>query len=82
MSEAAAPGPPMPARRVSFVTGTLAEPSLRRVLSEMAPPFAYDVAVLKITVAALMTTEWIGKRLTVPSATAPRRARPTGSPAI
>ena len=27
----------------------------------MAPPFAYDVAVLKITVAALMTTEWIGR---------------------
>ena len=37
------------ARRVSFVTGTLAEPALRRVLAEMAPPFAYDVAVLKIT---------------------------------
>ena len=57
------------ARRVSFVTGSLAEPSLRRVLAEMAPPFAYDVAVLKITVAALMTTEWIGRRLTVPEDT-------------
>jgi dihydropteroate synthase len=57
------------ARRVSFVTGTLAEPSLRRVLADMAPPFAYDVAVLKITVAALMTTEWIGRRLTVPDGT-------------
>jgi hypothetical protein len=51
---------------VSFVTGSLAEPALRRVLAEMAPPFAYDVAVLKITVAALMTTEWIGRTLTVP----------------
>jgi dihydropteroate synthase len=57
------------ARRVSFVTGTLAEPSLRRVLADMAPPFAYDVAVLKITVAALMTTEWLGRRLTVPGGT-------------
>jgi dihydropteroate synthase len=57
------------ARRVSFVTGKLAEPALRRVLADMAPPFAYDVAVLKITVAALMTTEWIGRTLTVPEGT-------------
>src|SRR6185436_3102967 len=57
------------ARRVSFVTGSLAEPSLRRVLAGMSPPFAYDVAVMKITVAALMTTEWIGRRLTVPDGT-------------
>jgi dihydropteroate synthase len=50
-------------RRVLFVTGRLAEPALRRVLSEMAPPFAYDVAVLGITVAALMTTAWIARHL-------------------
>ena len=43
--------PPEPGR-VLFVTGRLAEPALRRVLAEMAPPFAHDVAVLKITVAA------------------------------
>ena len=48
-------------RRVLFVTGRLAEPALRRVLAEMAPPFAYDVAVLRITVAALMTTAWIAR---------------------
>jgi dihydropteroate synthase-like protein len=53
-------------KRVLFVTGKLAEPALRRVLAEMAPPFAYDVAVLKITVAALMTTEWIARALDVP----------------
>ena len=53
-------------RRVLFVTGKLAEPALRRVLAEMAPPFACDVAVLKITVAALMTTDWIARALTVP----------------
>ena len=35
----------------------------------MAPPFAYDVAVLKITVAALMTTTWIGRFLQVPEGT-------------
>ena len=50
-------------RRVLFVTGKLAEPALRRVLAEMTPPFAYDVAVLGITVAALMTTTWIARHL-------------------
>jgi dihydropteroate synthase len=39
------------------------------VLAEMAPPFAYDVAVLKITVAALMTTPWIARFLEVPAGT-------------
>ncbi len=53
-------------RRVLFVTGRLAEPSLRRVLGQTAWPFDYDVAVLRITVAALMTTEWIARFLTVP----------------
>ena len=55
--------------KVLFVTGKLAEPSLRRVLAEMPPPFRYDVAVLKITVAALMTTSWIARSLTVPEGT-------------
>jgi hypothetical protein len=48
---------------VLFVTGRLAEPSLRRTLAEMAPTFACDVVALKITVAALMTTEWIAAHL-------------------
>ncbi len=52
-----------PVRRVLFVTGTLAEPALRRVLSGMQPPFQSDVAVMKITVAALMTTPWIARHL-------------------
>ena len=56
-----------PPHRVLFVTGKLAEPSLRRVLTDMAPPFAYDVAVLGITVAALMTTPWIAKHLDAPT---------------
>jgi dihydropteroate synthase len=50
-------------RRVLFVTGTLAEPALRRVLHDMQPPFQADVAVMKITVAALMTTPWIARNL-------------------
>lgn len=49
-----------------FVTGRLAEPALRRVLAEMAPPFACDVTVLGITVAALMTTPWIARHLDQP----------------
>jgi dihydropteroate synthase len=57
------------ARRVLFVTGRLAEPALSRVLAEMAPSFAYDVAVLGITVAALMTTTWIARFLQAPEGT-------------
>ena len=58
--------PPAP-RRVLFVTGKLAEPALRRTLAEMAPPFQADVAVLRITVAALMTTTWIARFLERPA---------------
>jgi dihydropteroate synthase-like protein len=54
--------------RVLFVTGKLAEPSLRRVLAEQDLPFAWDVAVMRITVAALMTTEWIAKQEIAPAA--------------
>ena len=53
-------------RHVLFVTGKLAEPALRRVLTDAALPFAWDVTVMKITVAALMTAEWIGRFLQVP----------------
>ncbi|MDQ3428041.1 MAG: DUF6513 domain-containing protein [Gemmatimonadota bacterium] len=57
---------PRPLARVVFVTGKLAEPALRRVLEEMEPPFEARVAVLKITVAALMTTSWIARFLEIP----------------
>jgi dihydropteroate synthase-like protein len=51
-----------------FVTGKLAEPSLRRTLAELAQTanFSFAVAVLPITVAALATTPWIARHLTVP----------------
>src|SRR5213082_2259534 len=60
-----APAPRAP-RRVLFVTGKLAEPALRRVVGGMAPAFAWDVAVMRITVAALMTTPWIARFLEAP----------------
>ena len=56
-------------RRVLCVTGQLAEPVLRRVLAGMELPFACDVTVLRITVAALMTTEWIARHVRVPEGT-------------
>jgi dihydropteroate synthase len=56
-------------RKVLFVTGRLAEPALRRVLAAMHPPFEAAVAVMKITVAALMTTPWIARFLQVPAGT-------------
>lgn len=63
-------GPPArPPARVLFVTGKLAEAALRRTLAEMQPAFAAEVAVLRITVAALMTTAWIAKFLEVPPKT-------------
>src|SRR5262245_57824053 len=57
--------------RLLFVTGKLAEPSLRRTLDELAPRagFDYGVAVLPITVAALATTPWIARHLRVPDGT-------------
>jgi len=50
-----------------FVTGKLAEPSLRRLLSELGPRagFEYTVNVLPITVIALATTSWIARHMTL-----------------
>lgn len=54
--------------RVLFVTGRLAEFSLRQVLDDLAPRAGIEaeVAVLPITVAALMTPAWIAKKLRPP----------------
>ncbi len=51
----------MPREHYLFVTGRLAEASLRRVVEELASPagFDYSIAVMPITVAALMTPKWI-----------------------
>jgi dihydropteroate synthase-like protein len=46
-----------------FLTGKLAEPSLRRTLADLGPRagFEYTVAVLPITVVALATLPWIAR---------------------
>lgn len=54
--------------RVLFVTGRLAEFALRQVLDDLAPRLGIsaEVAVLPISVAALMTPRWVARHLEVP----------------
>jgi len=53
------------AEHILFLTGKLAEKSLHRVLESMQPTeFTYEVRQLGVSVAALMTTQLIEKRLT------------------
>ena len=52
--------------KLLFITGKLAAPALRTTLQKAKLPFEYDIAVMKISVAALMTPEWIAKFLQVP----------------
>ena len=49
--------------RILFLTGKLAEPALRRILTELAPRAGFEpvVVVLPITVVALATTPWIAR---------------------
>ena len=59
----------MTRERILFVTGRLAEPSLRSVLQPLAERvgFDYEVAVLGISVAALMHPDWVRRKLVVPA---------------
>ena len=54
--------------RYLFVTGRLAEFALRQVLDDLAPRagFSAEVAVLPISVAALLTPKWVARHLEVP----------------
>jgi dihydropteroate synthase len=56
------------APRYLFVTGRLAEFALRKMLDDLSPRagFTAQVAVLPITVAALMTPKWVARHLDVP----------------
>ncbi len=53
--------------KILFVTGRLAEPALRRLLDDLAPSsgFQAEVAVLPISVAALMTPKWVAHQLKI-----------------
>ncbi len=55
--------------RILFVTGKLAEPALRETVAALGPSAGFEpqVAVLGISVAALMTPAWIARRLEVPA---------------
>ena len=57
--------------QILFVTGRLAEHGLREILDRLSDElkFNYELAVMPITVAALMTPAWIAKRLTIPQGT-------------
>ncbi len=54
--------------RYLFVTGRLAEFALRQELEDLAPRvgFRAEIAVLPISVAALMTPQWVARHLDVP----------------
>lgn len=58
----------MTQERILFVTGRLAEFSLREVVEKLAPQvgFAFEITVLNVQVAALMHVTLIKRRLTVP----------------
>ena len=60
-----------PREQIHFVTGRLAEPSLRAILQTLAPQvgFDYTVEVLNVTVAALLTTKLVARRMRVPAGT-------------
>ncbi|APW58767.1 DUF6513 domain-containing protein [Paludisphaera borealis] len=62
------PNPEPSPARILFVTGRLAEFALRQVLDELAPRagFVAEVAVMPITVAALMTPKWAARHLDPP----------------
>jgi dihydropteroate synthase-like protein len=61
----------MASEHIHFVTGRLAEHSLRNTVESLAHEigFDYSIGVLPITVAALMTPEWITKHIEVPAET-------------
>ena len=59
----------MSGERILFVTGRLAEVSLRELLVSLSSKvgFAYEVSVLGISVAALMSVEFVSRKLRIES---------------
>ncbi len=58
-------------QQIHFLTGRLAEKALRDTLSEIAhsSSFTYTIQVMPITVAALMTPDWIARNIDIPGNT-------------
>lgn len=58
------------AEHIHFVTGRLAQHALETIVPPLAAEvgFAYSIDVLPITVAALMSPEWVAKHINVPAA--------------
>ena len=58
----------LPKEHLHFVTGRLAEFSVRKIVEQVAKElgFAYSIDVLPITVAALMTPKWLMRHLQIP----------------
>ena len=61
----------MTEEKIHFVTGRLAESALRETVQRTAQQrgFEFSIQVLPITVAALLTTQWIAPRLEIPPKT-------------
>jgi len=57
--------------RIHFVTGRLAERSLRSIVAKVAKEagFDYSIQVVGITVAALMKSSWLARRVEIPADT-------------
>jgi dihydropteroate synthase-like protein len=55
---------PQPTDHLHFVTGRLAAPALREIVDKLSAQhgFAYSIGVMPITVAALMTPKWLGRK--------------------
>lgn len=60
-----------PSMHIHFITGRLAEHSLRQVIARLAATMGFEatVQVMPITVAALMPTAWIARRMEIPPGT-------------
>ena len=58
-------------QQIHFLTGRLAEKALRDTLNEIArsASFTYTIQVMPISVAALMTPDWIARNIVIPAGT-------------
>ncbi len=54
-------------KRLLFVTGKIASPAVQTIVEKLSKEFsfAYEITVMPITVAALMTAKWIAKKLEI-----------------